>query len=176
MNQKISLDQFQVSAYKIWDSNWFLLSSGDFEKKQFNSMTISWGSFGCLWNMPLVMVVVRPSRYTYEFINRFDNFTICAFPQQYHSALSLLGSKSGRDLDKINQSGLTPSAAEKVSSPIFKEADLTIECRKLYWHDFSPDHFLDERIETNYSGNDYHRMFFGEILTISGDPDKYSIK
>jgi flavin reductase (DIM6/NTAB) family NADH-FMN oxidoreductase RutF len=131
-------------------------------------MTISWGSLGVMWNKPFVQVVVRPVRYTYEFIERFDTFTLCAFPRAYHKALSLLGTKSGRDGDKIAQAGLTPSAARCVAAPAYAEAKLVIECRKLYWQDIDPAHFLDAQLDRNYPQKDYHRIYFGEILAVDG--------
>jgi flavin reductase (DIM6/NTAB) family NADH-FMN oxidoreductase RutF len=174
MNKEIKIEQLDFPVFQTWDSGWFVLTSGDWNNKSFNVMTVSWGSLGCMWNLPIAMAVVRPTRYTYEFINRYDNFTLCAFPSKYRKALNLLGTKSGRDGDKISESGLTPCAAIKVTSPIFEEAELTIECRKLYWQDILPEHFLDENIHTHYPENDYHRMFLGEILSVSGDAEKYT--
>jgi flavin reductase (DIM6/NTAB) family NADH-FMN oxidoreductase RutF len=173
MKTEISTKQFVVKANDIWDTGWFLLTSGDFQKKRFNSMTVSWGGFGTMWNLPIAMVVVRPSRYTFEFINQYDNFTLCAFSKEYRKALNLLGAKSGRDGDKIAESRLTPCAAAHVSSPIFNEAELVVECRKLYWQDFDPSHFLDQKIFENYPEPNYHRMFYGEILSVMGNLEKY---
>lgn len=171
---EIPIDDFRLPVNRIWDSNWFLLTSGDFQSGRFNSMTVSWGSFGNMWNLPIAMVVVRPSRYTFAFINQYSDFTLCSFPAQYGKALGLMGSMSGRDGDKISQSGLTPRAAVRVSAPVYAEADLTIECRKLYWQDYNPENFLDESIFKQYPEKDYHRMFLGEILFVEGNPDKFA--
>ncbi len=175
MKKEISTKQFVVKANDVWDTGWFLLSCGDFAAKHFNSMTISWGGFGTMWDRPIAMVVVRPTRYTFEFINQYDNFTLCAFSRDYRKALSLLGSKSGRDGDKIAESGLTPCAAAHVSSPIFQEAELVVECRKLYWQDFDPSHFLDQKIFESYPQPNYHRMFYGEIISVVGEAEKYRL-
>lgn len=164
----ISIDHFTTQVHDLFDARWLLLTSGDFSQKQFNSMTISWGSLGVMWNRPFAQVVVRPVRYTFEFIERFDSFTLCAFPKSYRKALSLLGSKSGRDGDKIAEAGLTPTAARVVSAPAFAEAELVIECRKIYWQDFDPSHFLDAQIDQNYPQKDYHRIYYGEIVAIEG--------
>ncbi len=163
---KIDLKKLKFNVFEWFDDRWFLLSSGDFEKKDFNTMTISWGSMGIMWNKPFVQVVVRPTRYTYEFMNRSDYFTLSSFSDQYHRALNLLGVKSGRDGDKIAKSGLTPVKAPTVPPPVFAEADLIVECRKIYWDDFKPENFLAQEIHRNYSHNDYHRVFFGEIIGI----------
>ena len=159
---------FVIRSINIWDKRWFLLTSGDFNKKEFNTMTIAWGSFGFMWNKPFAQVVVRPTRFTYEFMERYDTFTLTAFPKQYKKALQLLGTKSGKDSDKILESGLTPIASGIIESPTFKEADLSIECRKIYWDDFKPENFLDSQIHEVYPLKDYHRIYFGEILNIKG--------
>jgi len=174
MIQEISINNFLVSAFHQWDSSWFLLSCGDLAKNDFNCMTVAWGGFGNMWNLPITMVVVRPTRYTYTFINHYQDFTLCAFPEKYRSALNILGSQSGRDGDKLSLSGLTTQPAAQVSAPSFVEAELCVECRKLYWQDFLPENFLDARIEQKYPAKDYHRMFFGEIVALKGDAMKFS--
>jgi len=162
----VSPEAFVVAPHELLANRWLLLTAGDFATRQFNSMTIAWGSFGTIWYKPFVQVVVRPARYTREFLEKYDTFTLCAFPAQYKAALQLLGSKSGRDGDKIAESGLTPVACDKASAPAFAEADLVIECRKIYWQDFDPTHFLDPSIEGFYAKQDYHRIYYGEILAI----------
>ena len=175
MRQEIPVNQLALPVYKIWDSTWFLLTSGSYAENKYNCMTVAWGSFGNMWNLPLAMVVVRPSRYTFEFINRYDDFTLCAFPGKYRKALGLLGSQSGRDGDKLAQSGLTPQAAAKVGAPVYTEAELAIECRKMYWQDFDPQKILNKNIHEQYPEKDYHRMVFGEIIAVSADPGKYPL-
>jgi len=192
--QTIPLDKFFFNP-AFFEEKWLLLTAGTFTEgalgiggtpassravsgggdacqggRSFNSMTISWGSVGQLWNKPFFQVVVRPSRYTFGFMNENDTFTLCAFPPEYRKALALLGSKSGRDCDKICESGLTPIPSRLVPTPGYDEAELIVECRKLYWQDMDNRHFLDAAIEGNYSGGDYHRIFYGEILAVSGTP------
>jgi flavin reductase (DIM6/NTAB) family NADH-FMN oxidoreductase RutF len=132
----------------------------------FNAMTISWGSMGIIWNRPFVQVVVRPTRYTFEFMNTYDTFTVSAFPEDYRDALNLLGSRSGRDGDKITASGMTPVPSHSVPSPSFAEAELVLECRKLFWQDIDHRHFVEASIEEHYPKRDYHRMFFGEVVGV----------
>jgi flavin reductase (DIM6/NTAB) family NADH-FMN oxidoreductase RutF len=165
----IAVETFINKPTHLWDIQWLLLTSGDFAQNHFNAMTVGWGSIGYMWRRPFVQVVVRPVRYTYEFMEKYDTFTLCAFSQQYHPALQLLGNKSGRDGDKIAESGLTPIRSEKVAAPAFAEAELIIECRKIYWDDVKPDHFIDPMIDMNYPRKDYHRIYFGEILAIFGE-------
>jgi len=170
---EIPIRKLKISAFDLWDTDWLLLTSGDFIKSSYNAMTVAWGSIGNMWNLPIAMVVVRPTRYTYGFINTYPTFSLCGFPKEYRSALNLLGTKSGRDGDKISEAGLTQTASEKIDAPTYKEADLSIECRKIYFHDFNPKQFLDDRIEKHYASKDYHRMIFGEILMVNGNEDQY---
>ncbi len=160
--------QFLSQPFTLFDKQWFLLTSGELKRKKFNCMTIDWGSMGIMWGKPFVMVVVRPSRYTYEFMNKYDTFTLCAFSGQYRSTLDMLGSRSGRDEDKLATSGLTPIASTVVDAPGYEEAELIIECKKMYWQDYEPKQFLDPGILLEYPDKDIHRIFFGEILAISG--------
>lgn len=150
----------------LWDKQWLLLTAGDFHQNIFNTMTVAWGSFGVMWNKPFAQVVVRPTRFTFEFMQKYKTFTLCAFPGEYKKALSLLGSRSGRDSDKIKESGLTPKASQRVAAPCFAEASMTVECNKIYWQDFEPAHFIPTEIEKNYPRKDYHRVYFGEIVAI----------
>ena len=164
----IDIKTLTVRSYSLFEMQWLLLASGDFAAGHFNAMTISWGSLGVMWNKPFVQVVVRPIRYTFEFMEQYDSFSLCALPEQYRSALSLLGTKSGRGSSKIAESGLTAAAARQIAAPVFAEAELVLECRKLYWQDFDPQHFLSPEIAKNYPKRDYHRAYFGEILSVEG--------
>lgn len=168
--QLIPFDEFAIRAHHLWTEQWLVLTSGDFAAGHFNAMTVGWGSLGVMWGKPFAQVVVRPVRYTYEFMERYDTFTLCAFSRAYRPKLELLGSRSGRDGDKIAAAGLTPIASTRVAAPGYAEAELILECRKIYWHDFDPTHFLDPEIERNYPQKDYHRAYFGEIVAIWGEP------
>jgi flavin reductase (DIM6/NTAB) family NADH-FMN oxidoreductase RutF len=159
-------EELTAKVHHLWEGQWLLLTAGDFRGGSFNTMTVGWGSLGVMWNRPFAQVVVRPTRYTREFMERYDTFTLAAFPKQYRSALNLLGTRSGRDGDKIAASGLTPIASTKVASPGFAEAELIIECRKIYSQDLDPTRFVDPSIERNYPKKDYHRVYFGEVVAI----------
>lgn len=165
----ISFNELHVKVHHLWSKQWMLLTSGDFEKGQFNAMTVGWGSFGVMWNKPFVQVVVRPTRYTYDFMERYDTFTLCAFPDSRRDALQLLGTKSGRDCNKIEESGLTPIVSTKIAAPSFAEAELIFECQKIYWDDMNPAQFINPGIDKNYPQKDYHRIYFGRILSILGE-------
>jgi flavin reductase (DIM6/NTAB) family NADH-FMN oxidoreductase RutF len=166
--KSIPLDQFVARTHYLWDAQWLLLTAGDFSEKQFNTMTVGWGSLGTMWGRPFVQVVVRPTRYTYGFMEGYDTFTLCTFPESYRADVNLLGTKSGRDGDKLAETDLTPIASQQVAAPGFAEAELILECRKIYWDDLEPAHFVDPRIERHYPQKDYHRIYFGEILAAYG--------
>jgi len=160
--KKIDPAKLSVEIVNLWDKGWFLLTSGIFDN--YNMMTVSWGSLGCMWNKPFAQIVVRPQRYTYEFLENNDSFTLCSFPEKYRPALQLLGSKSGRHGDKLSLTDLTPKKSKEISAPAYNEASIILECKKIYFQDLDPKGFLDEDIENNYPIKDYHRVYFGEIL------------
>lgn len=149
---------------RAWSDDWFLLACGDFAAGSYNAMTVAWGGLGVMWGRPIAMVVVRPTRYTYQFMERYPDFTLCRLPLARRDALEYCGNHSGRDGDKIAAAGLTAVAARRVGSPVFDEAELAIECRTIYRRDFDPEGFEDPKIADNYPLRDYHRMYFGEIL------------
>jgi flavin reductase (DIM6/NTAB) family NADH-FMN oxidoreductase RutF len=133
--------------------------------RSFNSMTVAWGFIGAMWRRPVVITPVRTTRFTYEYMERYDTWTLTAFPERFRSALQLLGSRSGRDRDKIAESGLTPIPAERIEAPTYAEAILSIECKTLYYNDISPERMRDTSLDALYD-NDYHRMYYGEILAV----------
>lgn len=164
----IPFDHFITNPFKLWETDWLLLASGDFPTGEYNCMTVGWGSIGIMWGRPFIQVVVRPQRYTYQYMEQFPTFTVCAFSKKYHQALNILGTKSGRDGDKISDAGLTPQASAIVASPCFAEAELVLECKKIYWDDFDPNQFIDPGIDRNYPMRDYHRIYYGQILSLRG--------
>ncbi|OGJ84287.1 MAG: hypothetical protein A2268_02810 [Candidatus Raymondbacteria bacterium RifOxyA12_full_50_37] len=171
--KKIAPNDFIVSVSKQWEKDWLLLTAGDFSKDAYNMMTVGWGAFGVIWGMPMAMVLVRPVRHTYTFMEKYDTFTLCSFPVKYRKALSLCGSKSGRDIDKIAASGLTPLASSKIGAPGYAEAELIVECRKMYFDDLAPRRFLTKKAHAMYPKKDYHRMYFGEMVSIKGTSKYY---
>jgi flavin reductase (DIM6/NTAB) family NADH-FMN oxidoreductase RutF len=147
------------NPFKLIGADWMLITAGT--EGSFNTMTASWGGLGVLWERRVCFCFIRPTRYTYEFIERSETFTLSFFEERYRKALSYCGSHSGRDTDKIKEAGLTPVTEEGFTH--FAEARLVLACRKLYFQDISPDRFLDPAIEGMYPLKDYHRMYVGEI-------------
>ena len=163
----IEIANLKIQPHDLFHHQWCLLTAGDYAREKFNTMTIGWGALGTMWSRPFAFVAVRHTRYTYEFMQQYDSFTISAFPEEYQDALSYLGSHSGRDGDKIAEAGLTPEPSTSVQAPSFKEAEIVIECRKTYADDLNPAHFLDETIYMHYPNRDFHRIYYGQILHVS---------
>lgn len=153
----------KMDAFDQFHHGWALLTAGD--EAAFNTMTVSWGGVGCLWNRPVATVYVRPSRYTYEFLERGDYFTLSFYPAECKNALALLGRESGRDGDKVAASGLTPVPFGQ--SMTFTQAKTTLLCRKLYAQDMDPAHVPEDvRARFYPEGETYHRIYIGEIVDI----------
>ena len=161
MFEKIDPKALDKNVFSLIGDQWMLITAGT--KDQCNTMTASWGGLGVLWGKPVATVYIRPQRYTLEFVEREDTFTLCFFGEEYRKALALCGSKSGRDMDKVKECGFTVATAE--GAPYFEEADLVLVCKKSYWQDMDPTHFLDPEVDGRwYPEKDYHRIFIGEIV------------
>ena len=161
MFENILPEKLNENAIKLIANDWMLISAG--KPNNFNNMTASWGGFGNLWNKPVSFIFVRPPRYTYKFIEENDYFTICFFEEKYRDMLRLTGTKSGRDINKMKELGLTPVESQN-HSVYYAESKIVMECKKLYFQDINPNNFLDENIIKNYPKRDFHRMYVGEIV------------
>lgn len=130
-----------------------------------NTMTIGWGNIGFIWNKPIMMVPVRYSRHTYSMIDGSDTFTVSVPVQSdKKKELAFCGTKSGRDMDKIQACGLNLSAGQSVETPIISDCELHIECKVVYKQAMEPG-TLDQDIRgLKYQNGDYHVMYYGEIL------------
>jgi flavin reductase (DIM6/NTAB) family NADH-FMN oxidoreductase RutF len=147
--------------------DWMLLTAGEFGTGKFNAMTIGWGFWGFAWGRPTAIVLVRHQRYTYEFMEKYGDFTVCSFARKYRRELSILGTKSGRDCDKMKEAGLTPVASKCVLSPSYEEADFVLECKKVHTHDLVGQEISADYIRSLYNGPDeLHKLYFGEIVNI----------
>lgn len=160
---EIKPEEIKDNIFDLVGKQWALLTAGT--EKSFNTMTVSWGAAGVVWGQPAVFVFVRPQRYTYEFLRKAAGFTLSFYPEEQRKALSLLGSKSGRDGDKVAESGLTPAFAH--NRVYFEEAKLVLFCDKLYEDRFTPAGFKQrDIIEPCYPGKDYHRILVGGITRV----------
>ena len=151
-----------VDVFGIYDKKWALLTAGDTDK--FNTMTVSWGGLGTIWNKPVATVYVRTSRYTHEFMDDNEFFTVSFFREEYKKTLGVLGSKSGREIDKMHIAGLTPvKAGESVS---YEEAEMTLLCRKLFRQQLDPSNIPSDVVERFYASDAPHDMYIGEVVEI----------
>jgi len=167
--KEIAVDNFNANIFSVLNQDWMLLTAGDFHGHKFNCMTVSWGFMGTFWSKPVVIAGVRPQRFTSEFMDDYESFTLSAFAEEYKQALSFCGANSGREVDKIRQAGLTAEASDKVSAPGYAEAELIIECRKIYGDRLEPKNFIDKSIISEcYKNRDFHKLFFGEVVKIRG--------
>ena len=124
----MNIQDFQTHPFTKYDKDWALLTAGT--KDDFNSMTISWGGMGTIWNKPVAFLFVKPVRYTCEFVARHGEITVSFYDEKYKKALGVFGSKSGRDTDKPKAAGLTPKPL--ANGVTYEEAKETLICRKLY--------------------------------------------
>lgn len=162
--QEIKPQDIDVNAVKMFADDWMLLSAG--KDTSMNMMTIAWGALGELWGKPVVTVYVSTDRYTYKFLEDNEYFTVTAFPEQFRDKLQYLGSVSGRDEDKVKGSGLTPEFT-KLGNPIYKEANLAIECKKIYAEQFKKELMpLEQRQWYDEKKQGVHVMYIGEIVNV----------
>ena len=157
--KSVDIREVKESAVHLIADDWALVTAGT--EGAFNTMTISWGGLGEIWGKDAAFIFIRPQRYTFGFLEENERFTVSFFGGAQRKALALCGSKSGRDTDKVAESGLT--SVFDGGTTYFAEATLVLKCRKMAKYDLSPDGFLDNAIEDNYNGAGYHRMFVAEI-------------
>ena len=159
--REITPEQINENIFKLIGKDWMLItakkSGGDF-----NTMTASWGGTGVLWNKNVCFVFIRPQRYTYEFTEEADEFTLSFYPEDKRAALTLCGRKSGRDCDKVQEAGLTPRELD--GTVYFDGAKLVMKVKKLYKSQLDKDEFIDTDIVSScYPTEDYHYVYICEI-------------
>ena len=129
--KKIDISSLPFNPFEKIGKEWMLVTSGDTDN--FNTMTASWGFMGVMWGQNSAVTVIRHSRYTYEFMESNELFTISFFDKSYRKALNICGTVSGRDTDKVKQAGLTPTETDGTVS--FKEASMVLVCKKMFSQD-----------------------------------------
>ena len=166
--KEISVKDLQMNPMTLIGDEWMLITAGQ-QARGYNTMTASWGHLGAIWGhgkgMPTSVVYVRPQRYTKEFMDREEYYSLCFFPEEYRQKLAYLGRHSGRDEDKVAAVGLTPVFDEKTTW--FAEAKLVLICRKLYQAPLREEYFVDKSVvEDHYPNRDFHDMYVGEIVKV----------
>ena len=161
--KEIDIQSIKMNPFTLIGEQWMLISA----KKDdvCNTMTASWGGLGVLWSKNVVSVYIRPQRYTNEFVDGSNHFTLSFFDESYKKTLAYLGRVSGRDEDKIAKSELTLINDENMVA--FEEAELIIVCKKIYKQQLMKDCFIDDSISSSvYPDDDFHYLYVGEIEKI----------
>lgn len=161
MFKEAEFTQVKDNIVDLLKNQWGLVTAGD--KNGCNTMTVSWGAVGELWGKDMATLYIRPQRYTEEFIDAQDYFTLSFYaPEDKKRIHGICGSKSGRDVDKIKECGFTVCFDEK--APYFEEAKLVLVCKKAAKSKFDPADFIDDTIEdTWYPAKDFHYIYYGVI-------------
>lgn len=158
--KEISPDKLHKNPFQMIGKDWMLITAGD--KNKVNTMTASWGGLGVMYGKNVAFIVVRPQRFTKEFIDREETFSLSFLDKEYRDVMNYLGTVSGRNEDKIEKSGLT--LAHSGDTPYFSEASNVLICKKLFKQQMEGDSLLEERYQsTFYSNMDYHVLYIAEI-------------
>lgn len=161
MFEKIDIKSLSFKPFELIGNEWMLITAGDLQSH--NTMTASWGGVGIMWNNPVITTYIRPQRYTKEFIDREKYFTVSFYGDKFKPALQLCGTKSGREINKTRESGLTPKIFGK--SIAFEQAKLVIVCEKQYVQQIDPESFIDYQIiDSSYPNKDFHLMYISKIV------------
>lgn len=165
---RIEATELPDNVVDLISKQWMLVTAGT--KDSYNTMTASWGAVGYIWSKPSTFITVRDTRYTYQFLQREESFTLSFFTEEYRGALRICGTKSGRDTDKVAEAGLTP--LETPSGLMsFKEARMIIECKKMFVQEMDYAHltapYKAEIMEASYNNEPAkHQLFISEITAI----------
>jgi len=161
--KKIEPELIKDNFIEIIGKEWMLISAGD--KNKFNTMTANWGGAGYLWNKPVVFVFVRPERYTHHFIEEKGSFTISFLGEENKKIHAVCGSKTGREIDKIAETGLIPVFTPN-GNPTFEQSRLTLDCKILYSTKMEKSKFLDPALSEqwyNSTKGNFHTVYVAEI-------------
>lgn len=160
---EITAERLNENAFNLIGEEWMLITAGTAEN--FNTMTASWGTMGILWNLPVAICFIRPQRYTFEFAESSDYYTLSFLEPGNRKILQYCGAHSGRDTDKIAEAGLIPRISD-LGNVYFEQCRLMIECKKLYADRIREDAFkIPELIRKNYPKKDFHKFYIGEIVS-----------
>ena len=158
--REVEINDLKFNPFTKIGTDWMLITAGNEEKH--NTMTAAWGGVGFLWRKNVVTAYIRPQRYTKQFVDDKERFTLSFYGEEYKKVLSLLGTKSGRDCEKEKEAGITPYYVDGTTA--FEEAELIFICKKLYHQDLKEECFDDKDTDEEcYPLKDYHTMYIAEI-------------
>ena len=155
------MDSVSVNPFTKFDKDWAIVTAGT--KDKFNGMTISWGCMGTLWRTPVVQIFIKPVRYTSKFLEESEYFTVSFYDKKYKKAMGIMGSKSGKDCDKVKEAGLTPKFLEHGIT--FEEASETYVCKKIYMCQMDKSKFpeLAQKFYASKGEEPAHFVIFGQV-------------
>lgn len=158
--KEINIESLNKNACQMIGKEWMLVTAA--KDGEVNTMTASWGGLGVMWGKNVAFIVIRPQRYTKEFIDASDTLSLTFYDEDRKKDLSYFGSVSGRDEDKISKAGYTVKFDGE--TPYFEEANTVMIVRKLYEQEYRPECFIDKEAEAKwYPDKDYHTMYICEI-------------
>ena len=161
--KQITPEELNQNPFVAIGNEWMLIAAEKGGKT--NAMTARWGGVGIMWGKPAAFVFIRQTRYTKEFVDAGDHFTLNFFGGEFKKELGYFGRVSGRDEDKIAKSGMNVSTVENV--PVFDDAKTVLVCRKLFSEKFAESSFVDKSIlEQFYSKDSMHSLYIAEIEKI----------
>lgn len=161
--KEIKPSEIVNNPFDLIGKDWALVTAKNGEGC--NTMTASWGGVGIMWNKPVAFTFIRPQRYTFGLMENEDYYTLSFFDEEYRDTLKFCGTKSGRDYDKVKETGLTPVYDE--SAPYFEEAKLVLVCKKLYAQNLNRESIIDEAtVSSSYTADDFHKMYISEIVKV----------
>lgn len=161
--KEIPINELMLNPMTQTAHDWWLITAGD--ESGCNAMTASYGHLGTVWGHPTAIVYIREQRYTKQFVDANDYFTISVLDNSYRNALNYMGSHSGRDEDKFAAAGLTPAYID--GTAYVAEASLVYICKKLYRAPLIEEGFVDpETVERHYPLRDFHDVYVGEIIKV----------
>ena len=161
--REVKPEELTMNPFTKIGKECLLITAGNEEKC--NTMTASWGAMGVMWGKNAVTVYIRPQRYTKEFVDREETFTISVLGEDYRKALNYCGTVSGKGIDKITEAGLTPYFVDGTAG--IQEADMIMVCKKMYHDTIKPECFDETENDTKwYPQKDYHTMYIAEIQKV----------
>jgi flavin reductase (DIM6/NTAB) family NADH-FMN oxidoreductase RutF len=167
--QRIDYTEHYAAVMDALTARGLLLGSYDAQGKA-NIMTVGWGALGSIWGVPLWIVLVRPSRYTYRCIEHAQCFSVNVPGESHAMACASAGSTTGADVDKFAELDLTAEKAANVLAPVVAECPIHYECQVVHSNDVLPEKLSDEILSGAYQNEDYHRVYWGKILGAYAEP------
>ncbi len=170
---KKDINELNINPFEIFANGRVLVTAGI----KPNSMTIAWGAMGTLFSKKVCIVFIKESRFTNHLMEESDYFTLSFLSEKYKKELALMGTKSGKEVDKYELTGLTPVFDNDKFCSYIKESEFVLKLKKISELKFDYNSLFDEAaIKKYYSGedlNNFHHVYFGEIVSTLVNEDKF---